>query len=217
MSRRVVRRIVRIDESKCDGCGLCVSACPEGALKIVNGKARLVNEALCDGLGACIRECPRGAIVFEEREAEPFELGGEREGLVERAHEQLVTARLNWPIKLELINPRSPAISGKQLIIVADCVPFVYSTFKRDYSGGFVASGCPIFGDNSLYRDKIAGMLKRNEVPSLKVVRMEVPCCSRLTSIVAEALRLSGKRINLEENVIGIDGAFMSKQILEVS
>ncbi|MEM4700124.1 MAG: 4Fe-4S binding protein [Candidatus Nezhaarchaeales archaeon] len=207
--RRVLRRIVKIDESKCDGCGLCIPACPEGAIRIVDGKARLVSEALCDGMGACVRECPKGAIVLEEREAEPFEAEGTH------GPHQPAAGELSWPIKLELINPRSPAISNRTLVIAADCVPFVYPSLRRDFPG-FVASGCPMFGDLSLYRDKVAGMIKHNQVPLLRVVRMEVPCCSKLVDVVAEAVRRAGKRVGLEEDVIGIDGSFVSKRAVEV-
>ncbi|MCX8204687.1 MAG: 4Fe-4S binding protein [Candidatus Nezhaarchaeota archaeon] len=207
MSRRkVFRRIVKIDEDRCDGCGLCIPACPEGALRIIDGKAKLVSEAVCDGLGACVKECPKGAIILEEREAEPFE--------AELPHGHAADVKLNWPIKLELVNPRSPAIGDKELLVVADCVPFVYSSFKKDFQG-FIASGCPMFGDTSLYRDKVAGILKHNQVASVRVVRMEVPCCSKLTDVASEASKKAGRRIRLEEDVIGIDGSFISKRVLE--
>jgi len=205
---RVVRRIVRIDPDKCDGCGACIPACPEGAIKIVNGKAVLVKESLCDGLGACVKECPKGAITIEEREAEPFEPHGQHaiRGEQPRAEPPIGGRIANWPVKLELVNPRAPFLSGRELVVSADCAPFVYRDFVPSFAGKVVVSGCPIFGDRGLYRDKLMGMVKHNDVRSLKVVRMEVPCCSELARIAREALEKSGKEIKMEELVITIDG-----------
>ncbi|RLF07692.1 MAG: 4Fe-4S ferredoxin, partial [Thermoprotei archaeon] len=172
MSRKILRKIVKIDEEKCDGCGACIPACPEGALKIINGKARLVKESLCDGLGACIKECPKGAITIEEREAEPFELHAQHN---DHNHETISVKEggiANWPVKLELINPRASALNNCDLVIAADCAPFVYGNFQENFKGKVVLSGCPIFGDKNLYRDKIMGILKHNNVSSLSVVRM---------------------------------------------
>lgn len=205
MSKRVVRRIVKIDTEKCDGCGACILACPEGALKIVNGKATLVKESLCDGLGACVKECLKGAIIVEERETEPFELSSKHAPqMAPQATKDL--GIVNWPVKLELINPRASFIYNNELIVSADCAPFMYRNFVPHFSGKVVVSGCPIFGDKGLYRDKLMGMIKHNNVPSIKVVRMEVPCCSDLTRIAREALEKSGKKLNIEELIVTIDG-----------
>jgi len=206
MARRVLRKIVKIDEEKCDGCGACIPACPEGALQIVEGKVKLVKESLCDGLGACVKECPKGALTIEEREAEPFELSEQQR--LEDHQEFSVGGRgiVNWPVKLELLNPRAPILNNCDLVVSADCVPFVYASFQERVKGRVVVSGCPIFGDRGLYRDKLAGMLKHNEVLSLSVLRMEVPCCAGLTEVVREALRRAGKQLTVDEHVVTING-----------
>lgn len=218
MKRKVLRRIVKIDAEKCDGCGACISACPEGAIRIVNGKATLVKESLCDGLGACIKECPRGAITIEEREAEPFELSSDQglqlKGIVMESQSTKYDGIINWPVKLELINPRAPFLNDNELVVAADCTPFIYKDFIPYFKGKVVASGCPIFGDKSLYRDKLMGMLKHNNILSIKVVRMEVPCCSDLTKVVHEALERSGKKLNIEELIVTIDGKMRSPKAM---
>jgi len=216
---RVVRKIVRIDPDKCDGCGACIPACPEGAIQIVNGKATLVKESLCDGLGACVKECPKGAITIEEREAEPFESPGQHVARGEPPRAEMLTGSriANWPVKLELVNPRAPFLSGRELVVSADCVPFVYGDFILSFAGKVVVSGCPIFGDKGLYRDKLMGMIRHNDVKSLKVVRMEVPCCSELARIAREALEKSGKGIEMEELVVTIDGNLKTASSREVA
>ncbi len=138
----VKRKIIKIDEEKCDGCGLCIPACPEGALQLINGKAKLVSDRYCDGLGACLGECPQGAITFEEREAEDFD----EEAVQEKAHLHSVLGQ--WPIQLMLVNPQAPYFQDADLVLAADCVPFAYANFHADFlAGKALAIGCPKLDD----------------------------------------------------------------------
>lgn len=194
---RVVRQVIKIDESKCDGCGKCVVACAEGALQIVDGKARLVSEVYCDGLGACIGDCPQGAITIEEREAEQFdehavaqhlaEMGG-REKTADAA--PIPSALGNWPVQLYLIPPTAPYLRGARLLIAADCVPFACGDFHNQILAGKVLLvGCPKLDDASLYVEKLSQIFAHNAPESVEIAFMEVPCCSGLVRIVQEALR----------------------------
>jgi len=217
----VLRKIVKIDESKCDGCGLCIPACPEGALRVINGKVRLVNEKYCDGLGACIKECPKGALTIEIREAEEFGEGAVRRNLevVSCTHEASSeplslggkSLLSHWPVKIVLINPKAPFLEGASILIAADCVPFAYANFHRDFlKDRVVLAGCPKFGDVWAYRDKLAQIFNGFNVKDVEVVRMEVPCCSGLRLITEEALKLAGKKMDIKEAVISVKGGIIS-------
>jgi len=222
-ARKVVRKIVRIDESKCDGCGLCIPACPEGALQIVNGKAKLVDERYCDGLGACIKECPKGAIIIEEREAYEFDEEAvkkrmEEPSCVHHVSKQLVPSSKSelsqWPVKLILINPGAPFIDNSNLLIVADCVPFAYANFHEDFlKDKVVLTGCPKFGETQLYFEKLVEIFRNFNLKSVEVVRMEVPCCSGLLHITKEALKQASKNPDVKETIIGIKGNILSSSI----
>jgi ferredoxin len=227
-----VRKIVRIDEEKCDGCGVCAEACTEGAIQMIDGKARLVNESHCDGLGACIGECPRGAITLEEK-AEPnigrtahhhkaqhvaetgkcscpsmqiAQFDRKAAGTASRCeHSQSMLG--HWPVQLALVPPETPFLKGADLLLVADCVPFAYAEFHRDFlSGKSVLVACPKLDDAQAHLDKLALILRKSTINSITVVRMEVPCCSGLTAIAKQALKISQKDIPLKEVVIGIGG-----------
>jgi len=222
--RKVVRKIVRIDESKCDGCGLCIPACPEGALQIVNGKAKLVDERYCDGLGACINECPKGAITIEEREAYEFDEEAVKKRMEEpscvhhHVSKQLVPSSRSelsqWPVKLILVNPGAPFFENSNLLIVADCVPFAYANFHEDFlKDKVVLTGCPKFGETQLYFEKLVEIFRNFNLRSVEVVRMEVPCCSGLLHITEEALKQANKNMDVKETVIGIKGEILSSSI----
>jgi ferredoxin len=201
---------------------------------MIDGKARLVNEAHCDGLGACIGECPRGAITLEEQRAEQYD---DRVAHHHKAHKKHIdemkcscpsmqieqfdrksvdaTSRCehsqsmlaHWPVQLALVPPEAPFLVGADLLLVADCVPFAYADFHRDFlSGKSVLVACPKLDNAQAHLDKLALILRKSTIKSVTVVRMEVPCCSGLTAIAKQALKLGGKDIPLKEVVVGIGG-----------
>lgn len=195
------RTIVKIDEDKCDGCGICIPACAEGALQLVEGKARLTKESYCDGLGACLGECPRGAITLEEREAEAFD-----EAEV-KAHLTAPSLLSHWPVKLRLVSPRAPYFKREELVVAADCGPFAYGNFHRDFlDERAVVTGCPKFDDLEFYQEKLTEILRHSDIKKIIVARMEVPCCSGWLTVAQNAVTSSGKDISVEERVIGIRG-----------
>lgn len=228
------RQIIEIDETKCDGCGLCVPACAEGAIRIVDGKAKLVADIFCDGLGACLGECPRGAITITEREADPFD-----EAAVMRAKRPAASGcpgaamhdlRLNvlpaarqpspaptsgaatpalghWPIQLSLVPPNAPFLRNADLFLVADCVPFACADFHSQILRQRpVVIGCPKLDNARAYVEKLAQMLVQSAVQSLTVVHMEVPCCTNLLRIAGEAIRMAGLSIPLTDITISMKG-----------
>jgi ferredoxin len=230
------RKIVKIDQEKCDGCGLCVSACAEGAIQIVNGKAKLVSDTYCDGLGACLPECPRGAITIEEREAKPFDEEAAKRHLEEskksaaplpcgcpstvaqvikkpavrmgKEKPHKFEANLgNWPIQFELVPPTAPYLEGADLLIAADCVGFAYPALQADLLPEKVTIiGCPKLGDAEALTEKLTDIFSSNDIKSVTVAHMEVPCCHGLIYIVKQAIAKSGKSIPLETVEIGVRG-----------
>ena len=249
----MIRKIVRIDEERCDGCGLCASACAEGAIEIIEGKARLVSDSYCDGLGACIGECPRGAITIIEREAEAFDEraverhlsrrseegaaeGGGRHAVEEAlargcpgsmARELEVglegetaaggggaepgrSALRNWPVQLRLLPLNAPYLRGAELLLSADCVPFSLADFhRRLLAGKVLLVGCPKLDDAAFYRDKLAAILRENDIRGLTVACMEVPCCFGLVGLARQAIADSGKDIPLSTVKVGIAGEIL--------
>jgi NAD-dependent dihydropyrimidine dehydrogenase PreA subunit len=188
------RRVIKIDEEKCTGCGQCVPDCKEGAIEIVNGKAKLVREDYCDGLGSCIGHCPAGAISMETGESKS-------------ADENALPGLMNWPVQLMLAPVEAPYLKNADLVIAADCVPSAYVNFHRDLlKGGILLIGCPKLDAATIYEEKLAGIFENNNIKSVTVAHMEVPCCFGLKQIVREALRLSGKNISLKEINVGIGG-----------
>jgi NAD-dependent dihydropyrimidine dehydrogenase PreA subunit len=239
----MIRKIVEIDEELCDGCGLCASACAEGAIRIIDGKARLVSDSYCDGLGACIGECPQGAITVVEREAEEFDeeaverhLAAEKGGIsptgsgggetlacgcpgstvreLNAAPEETddeaagVTSQLrNWPVQMHLVPVKAPYLRGASILLAADCVGFASPDFHRGLlKGKTLIVGCPKLDDAALYREKLAAILRENDVRDLTVAFMEVPCCFGLVNLAGQALADSGKDIPLYTVKVGIEG-----------
>ncbi len=237
-----LRKIIKIDEEKCDGCGQCVPACVEGAIQIIDRKARLVSEQYCDGLGACLGECPQGAITIEERVAEEFDEravewhlakdvvdeaspypGAARvagcPGAVAFALDQpaphqpvaLSPSRLgNWPVQLRLVPVQARYLHGARLLIAADCVPFALGDFHQRFLAGHVLLvGCPKLDDADFYRNKLSQIFATNDIQSVDVLHMEVPCCFGLVRLVQLALEDSGKQIPLKVTKIGIGGEIL--------
>lgn len=273
------RKIIKIDESKCDGCGLCIPNCPEGAIQVIDGKARLVSDTSCDGLGACLGHCPKEAITIEEREAKEYD---EREVMVNiaKAGRNVICAHLahlkdhgqekylkeaiaflkekrieipsgfqkapshhehgisgcpgsrimdfrraeetpksasparvresqlrQWPVQITLISPLAPYFKDADILIAADCVPFAYASFHEDLlKGKILLVGCPKLDDIESYSEKIAQIVKNNNIKSITYAHMEVPCCFGLVGVIEEAISSSGKKTPFKEVVIGIKG-----------
>ena len=235
------RKIVKIDEEKCTGCGLCIPNCAEGALQIVDGKAKLITDKFCDGLGACLGHCPEDAITVIEREAEDFDekavevhlhKKGETqpkpqpqpafngcpssramhfkvpEGQTETVSTTLSVSQLTqWPVQLKLVPINAPYFQDGDLLISADCVPFAYPDFHRDFlKGKAVVVGCPKLDDIQYYKEKLTEIFKTNSIKSITVPYMEVPCCFGLVKATEDAIAASGKNIPLKKIKIGIRG-----------
>jgi NAD-dependent dihydropyrimidine dehydrogenase PreA subunit len=200
----VKRAVVEIDEEKCNGCGECVPKCAEGALKIVDGKARLVSEVYCDGLGACLGTCPRDAIKVTQREALPFD----EEAAKKHAGVEKRPSRLrNWPVQLNLVNPKAPFFKDADLLIMSDCVPVASPDWQgRLLKGQVVLVGCPKFDNVPAYVEKLTTIFRDSDLRSVTVVNMEVPCCNGLTGLVNKAMRDAGKNVPVEQLVLSIEG-----------
>ncbi len=230
------RQIIRIDQEKCDGCGLCVPSCAEGAIQIVDGKARLLADRFCDGLGACLGECPQGALVVEEREAEPFEgpapgaaahhpaPAPEPETFVcpgsrmqqfrrQEAPAAAASALGHWPIKLRLVQPQAPFFKDAALLLAADCAPFAAGDFHSRYlQGRALVCGCPKFDDVEAHTAKLTEILRQNDIQEITIVNMEVPCCFGLVQIVRQALLAAGKEIPVTICTLAATGEIAQQQ-----
>jgi Fe-S-cluster-containing hydrogenase component 2 len=249
----VKRKIITINEELCDGCGNCVSTCSEGALQIVNGKARLVKEDFCDGFGDCIGGCPTGALVIEERESKAFDIEATKEYLLKtkgkkavwqmeeaqkkhettdeqkplpcgcpgsmtrvlsvsepigkQGHRSLDPQLRNWPVQLHLLPLKAPFYEGAELLVAADCGAYAYAGFHSDFiQGRTLAIGCPKLDAAEAYREKLAAIIAGNNVKSVAIAYMEVPCCSGLVRLAEDAVRESGKTIPVTKTKIGIKG-----------
>lgn len=192
----MVRKIIKIDEDKCDGCGLCVSACHEGAIGLVDGKAKLLRDDYCDGLGNCLPVCPTGAISFEEREAAEF-------SLTQEFHQ--------WPLQIKLVPTNAPYFNGAKILVAADCTAYAYANFNTEFMKGKITLiGCPKLDDVD-YSEKLTEIFRLNEIASVTVVRMEVPCCGGIEYAVKTALKNSGKLVPWQIVTISTEGRILEK------
>ena len=204
----MIRRIISIDEEKCNGCGLCANACHEGAIGMVDGKAKLLRDDYCDGLGDCLPACPTGAITFVEREAAPYD-----EAAVLAAKKakpqpgvQVPSQLRNFPVQIKLAPVNAPWFAGADLLIAADCCAYCYGNFHSGLlAGKTLLVGCPKL-DGVDYSQKLAQIFENNDIRTITVARMTVPCCGGLPFAVKNALALSGKEIPLEIVTITPDG-----------
>jgi NAD-dependent dihydropyrimidine dehydrogenase PreA subunit len=211
------RKIIEIDEERCNGCGLCVPNCAESAIQIIDGKAKLVKDSLCDGLGACIGHCPQGALRIIEREADAFsdeDVHAFQASLTPTStasSHSTTTSDLplgQWPVQLRLVPVKAPFLNDADLIVVADCVPIAYPALHRTLlPGKAIVIGCPKFDDVEAYADKLGAILEQNAIRSVTVAHMEVPCCSGLLWIVQKAVETSRKRIPVTRRVVTVKGA----------
>ena len=270
------RKIINIDEEKCNGCGNCVTGCHEGALQIVDGVAKLVNEHFCDGFGDCIGECPTGALKIEEREAAEFDLEATKDHVEdlrgEEAAEEMMQAQKEhaeneeednhghsggcpgskmktmnknkdnhghsggcpgsrmkmmnksqkennneqannvesqleqWPVQLDLLSPQAPYFAESDLLVTADCVPVAYGNYQQALKGKAVAMGCPKLDKAQSHIKKLTSIIEENELNSITVLRMEVPCCGGMVQIAKQALEAAGSDLELKVKTVGING-----------
>lgn len=236
----MIRKIIKIDENKCNGCGACAAACHEGAIEMIDGKAVLTREDYCDGLGDCLPECPTGAISFEEREAPAYDeaavAAAKREKMKEQdikmphagcpgsqvrqmvtpkmentsSHTQAVVSQLGqWPCQIKLVPVNAPYFNGAKLLIAADCTAYAYANIHEDFMKGKVTLiGCPKL-DSVDYSKKIMEIIRNNDIRSVTILRMEVPCCGGLEMAAKKALQESGKFIPWQTITISIDGKIL--------
>ena len=225
------RRIIEIDEEKCTGCGICADACHEGAIGMIDGKAKLLRDDYCDGLGDCLPQCPTGAISFVEREAADYDVAAVKANMakkkrvcssdgcpgaaaqrIERPAAPAISSagisRLqNFPVQIKLAPVQAPYYDGAKLLIAADCTAYAYASFHEDFIRGKVTLiGCPKL-DSVDYSEKLTQIIKNNDIQTVTIVRMEVPCCCGFEFAVKKALQQSGKFIPWQVVTIGINGS----------
>ena len=228
----MVRKIIKIDKEKCNGCGACAIACHEGAIEMINGKAQLIREDYCDGLGDCLPACPVDAISFEEREAlsyderavmeaksrkasNPLPCGcpGTNSKSIKRENEintdfqtTMQSQLMQWPIQIKLVPVNAPYFDGAKLLVAADCTAFAYGSFHNEFIKNHITLiGCPKL-DEGDYSEKLTKIIANNDIKSVTVVRMEVPCCGGIENAVKTALQKSGKFIPWSVVTISTDG-----------
>lgn len=225
------RKIIKIDEEKCNGCGACATACHEGAIEMINGKAKLMRENFCDGLGDCLPACPTNAITFEEREAPAYDENAVLRAKQMKENETLpcgcpgmqskvikheepdrsnctpASSQLSqWPVQIKLVPVNAPYFDGANLLIAADCTAFAYGDFHNKFIRNHITLiGCPKL-DEGDYAEKLTQIIANNNIKSVKIVRMEVPCCGGLEHAVKRALQASGKFIPWQVVIISTSG-----------
>lgn len=229
----MIRKIIKIDQDKCNGCGACAAACHEGAIEMVDGKARLTREDYCDGLGDCLPACPTNAITFEEREAPAYNEEAVRRAKIKELGAKLpcgcpgtqskairreapvkadvsVTSQLSqWPCQIKLVPVNAPYFENANLLVAADCTAFAYGNFHNEFIRNHITLiGCPKL-DEGDYADKLTEIIKNNNIKSVKIVRMEVPCCGGIENAVKRALQASGKFIPWQVVTVTTDGRIL--------
>ncbi len=232
----MIRKIIKIDEEKCNGCGACAAACHEGAIEMINGKAKLTREDYCDGLGDCLPACPTDAITFEEREAPAYDEAAvlaakaEKEsscntlpcgcpGTQSKSIKRTVTPApaaqvshsqlTQWPVQIKLVPVNAPYFEGANLLVAADCTAYAYGNFHNEFIRNHVTLiGCPKLDDDD-YADKLTAIIANNNIKSVTVVRMEVPCCGGIEHAVKRALQASGKIIPWRIVTVSTDGRIL--------
>ena len=231
----MIRKIIKIDEEKCNGCGACASACHEGAIEMIDGKAKLTREDYCDGLGDCLPACPTGAITFEEREAPAYDEAAVLASKQKKNHGTLAcgcpgmqakqmkrescdhsvpTPALNselmqWPVQIKLVPIRASYFDGANLLVAADCTAYAYGNFHKEFMRKHITLiGCPKL-DEGDYTEKLTEIIKNNNIKSVTVVRMEVPCCGGIEYATKRALQESGKFIPWRVVTISTDGKIL--------
>lgn len=236
----MIRKIIHIDEEKCNGCGICAEACHEGAIGIVNGKAKLLRDDYCDGMGDCLPTCPTGAIRFEEREAAAYDESSVLENKRKKEmqaqgmklheggcpgsrirmlqHKDMsaampnlvsVSQLRNWPVQIKLAPVKAPYFEGAKLLIAADCTAYAYANFHQEFIRGKVTLvGCPKL-DSVDYSEKLTEIIRQNDIESVTIVRMEVPCCGGLEMAAKKALQASGKFIPWQVVTISVEGEIL--------
>lgn len=227
----MIRRVIQIDEEKCNGCGACAKACHEGAIGMVNGKAKLMRDDYCDGLGDCLPACPTNAISFVEREAAAYDekaveenkkrLGkpvfhgcpgsmmktfAKKPAPVDTPSAKTPSQLMQWPVQIKLVPVNAPYFDGADLLVAADCTAYACGSFHSDFmTGKITVIGCPKL-DSTDYSEKLGEIVKRNSIRSITVARMEVPCCGGIEHAVRKAVTDSGKNIPVAVRIITTDG-----------
>jgi NAD-dependent dihydropyrimidine dehydrogenase PreA subunit len=204
----MIRKIIKINQELCNGCGLCVDACHESAIGLINGKAALLRDDYCDGLGNCLPACPTNAITFEEREALAFNEEEVKKNIA-NAEVPCLSQLNQWPVQIKLVPVNAPYFTGSNLLIAADCTAYAYGNFHNEFMKNKITLiGCPKL-DSVDYSEKLTEILKQNDIKSITVVRMIVPCCGGIVHAVTTALKNSGKMIPWQVITISTDGSII--------